>query len=243
MAGEFAGIEEKLKRAHENIVNLDSEITTFFNSAENPIRGDEDLETLIQKSLQQGEREVPLRFAVLAGEIIHHFRSSLDHLAWLFAIPDIREKTPTKIEFPIFHDRFNKEGAPSIEGKIKIFASQVQTIMRAIQPYEGIDHDADTDALWVIHDLDRKAKHRELPLMFVAFTTGSEELNRLVNYYGSEEMPIPDWVQSQMKKELKLTTLIAFREFSKGNSQPLIPALSQLENEVRRIVELFKPEL
>ena len=240
----LAGIHEKLKRAHENIDNLNREIIAFFNSSEDPIGDNEDLETIFQKSLQLGEREVPKRFAVLAGEIIQHFRSSLDYLAWLLAIPDIREKRPLSITFPVFHDRFNKDGAPIIKGKVEIFASsKVQQMMRDIQPYEGIDVDPDTDMLWIIHDLDRKAKHRELPLMFTGFSLGSEILNQIGNLYGSEKADIPDWVKAQMKEDIKLSPLIAFREFSKGNSQSIIQALTQLENEVRRIVDLFEPEL
>jgi hypothetical protein len=244
MTGEFAGIEEKLKRAHESIDNLNGEITAFFDSSEYPIRGDEDLEVMFDKCFAQGEREVPIRFPVIAGEIIHHFRSSLDHLAWLFALPDVRETKTASITFPILHDRFNKDGTPSIKGKVEIFArSTVQQMIRDIQPYEGIDHNPDTDMLWIIHDLDRKAKHRELPLIFTAFTTGSELLNRIANLYGNEDVEIPDWVKIQMKKDIKISPLIAFREFSKGNSQPIIPALTQLENEVRRVIDLFKPQL
>ncbi len=237
------GIYEKLKRAHENIINLEREANGFFQEGENVIVGDEDLEVLLQKAKYQGERELPLRFAVLVGEILHHFRSSLDHAAWLLARPDWRIKRPTKIEFPVFHDRFDKNGSPSLKGKIEMFSSKaVQKFVEGIQPYEGPD--PSNDMLWLIHDLDRKAKHRELPLMATGFDLGGPQINALVAFYTTNPIqPIPEDVRRQLKKNVRISPHIVFGDFVKGKPQPVIFGLGQLERQTRKIIELLADEL
>ncbi len=52
------------------------------------------------------ERAIPLRFSVLAGEIVHHLRSCLDHIVWHFSNPAYRtdERKRRYIEFPDLKD-------------------------------------------------------------------------------------------------------------------------------------------
>jgi hypothetical protein len=50
--------------------------------------------------IARGDPNPPLRFAVLAGEIIHHLRSTLDHLIHVLVMKNA--KTPTRRhQFPI----------------------------------------------------------------------------------------------------------------------------------------------
>src|SRR5271165_3079997 len=166
------GINEKLERAHENIINLELEIDDFFRKNEPPGSGKKDLQALSEHAGHWNNLEVPIRFSVLAAEIIHHFRSCLDHIAYPLAKPEIRRDKPQRIEFPIFHDRFDKQGSPSLKGKIETFASlRVKKLMVTVQPYRGLN--PSNTILWLIHDLDRQAKHRELPLTVLGFTFGS----------------------------------------------------------------------
>lgn len=237
------GINEKLKRANENIINLEAEIALFFKECKYPIVGDEDIKALDEKVKYFETLRVPLRFSVLAGEILHHFRSSLDHIAWLLSFSEIREKTPVRVEFPVFCERFNKDGSPSLKGKIEIFASDAaQQIIKRVQPYNGPD--PLNDMLWIIHDLDRKAKHRELPLTFIAFDMGSPELNAIGNFYADNPgAPFPFHLARKIQQNMKPTPLVAFADFSKGESQPIIPALRSLEGEVRYVLNQLLGEL
>src|SRR5438445_13331496 len=97
MSHPLEGIREKLKRADQNIRNLESEISPFIarfptfeypvmTPGTDPIFTDEQREAWKKFGLEFREREreeiIPPRFAVLAGEIIHHLRSCFDHLAW-----------------------------------------------------------------------------------------------------------------------------------------------------------------
>jgi hypothetical protein len=114
MTDALEGINEKLKRANENILNLEAEITRFFQESKHPIIGNEYKNLLLKKAEYNFSRKIPIRFSVLAGEIINQFRSSLDHIAWPLAIPDERRNHPTKIEFPVFCE---KSKAASCEAK------------------------------------------------------------------------------------------------------------------------------
>jgi len=97
----FNGIFEKLKRADENIVNLKVEIDAFISSGEYPVIPHPNSE-MWQKAVDYHRNKlVPKRFSVLAGEIVHHLRSSLDHIVWHFSSDDARKK-PNGLEFPMF---------------------------------------------------------------------------------------------------------------------------------------------
>jgi hypothetical protein len=51
--------------------------------------------------LQHARREIPARFGVLAGEVVHHLRSILDHIIWLLSSEQYRRTNETQIAFPI----------------------------------------------------------------------------------------------------------------------------------------------
>ena len=236
------GINEKLKRAHENIVNLEVEIARFFKESECPIVGDEDIDALYEKTEYLGKLRIPLRFSVLAGEILHHFRSSLDHIAWLLARPECREEKPTKIEFPIFCERFDKNGSPSLKGKIEVFTSDTaKHIIERVQPYNGSD--PLNDKLWIIHDLDRKAKHRELPLTLTGFDSGPI-INAIGNFYAANPTaPMSFQLARKLKNEFKPSPVILFADFSKGQPAPMIEALNALKDEVWFVFQELLGEL
>ena len=77
----LAGCWAKVKRAKECIKNLNVEITAFLGSEPKPYRvvGKQDEQTG-EYAFIASCPSLPPRFAVLIGEIIHHLRSSLDHL-------------------------------------------------------------------------------------------------------------------------------------------------------------------
>src|SRR5207302_10873159 len=102
MGHPFDGIEEKLKRADQNIRNLDSEMASWIQSSDYPTIPNDNIEVFQKAVDYHAAREMPLRFSVLAGEVVHHLRSCLDHLAWAFSSTKERTEHPTRIEFPVF---------------------------------------------------------------------------------------------------------------------------------------------
>jgi hypothetical protein len=116
----FAGIEEKLKRANENIRNLDAEIAGFFQECRYPVVPENNNELLLDAIKYHQQLVIPPRFSVLVGEIIHHLRSCLDHVVWIFSCEEYRVSKFRKIEFSIFEKRpVDKMSRSLYEGKIK----------------------------------------------------------------------------------------------------------------------------
>ena len=133
----FAGIYKKLERADENIVSLNNEIVQFFKESKYPIIPD-----IRDKSWQDAvyyhrDLEVPKRFSVLAGEIIHHLRSCLDHIVWHFSSDAARLLHENALEFPVFFTPpLTKDELSRYNRKIKgITQTKVLTIIERLQPY------------------------------------------------------------------------------------------------------------
>src|SRR5689334_3895041 len=81
MSDYLVGCWAKLDRAEENIQNLDHEIAEFLQSGIScEINAQHRESTNEYVFIASGESKTPARFAVLAGEIVHQLRSSLDHL-------------------------------------------------------------------------------------------------------------------------------------------------------------------
>src|SRR6266700_1303769 len=97
----FAGIAKKLERADENIVNLHNEILRFFKESKYPVIPD-----VKDKSWQDAvnyhrDLKISKRFSVLAGEVVHHFRSCLDHVVWHFSSDTAKLLHENALEFPV----------------------------------------------------------------------------------------------------------------------------------------------
>jgi hypothetical protein len=87
MSHPLDGCWAKIKRANENIDNLRTEIINFTGSNDYRVVRDVNKETRKYTFRAFGpDNAIPLRFSVLAGEIIHHLRSSLDHLTWALVL-------------------------------------------------------------------------------------------------------------------------------------------------------------
>jgi hypothetical protein len=76
------GCRARVERAKEHFQDLRSEFAAFreldpygISSYANPATGE-------YVHLARVSQEPPVRWGVVAGEIVHHLRSALDHLAW-----------------------------------------------------------------------------------------------------------------------------------------------------------------
>jgi hypothetical protein len=241
------GVYLKLKRADENVINLQAEIDRFLDGCEYPVIPDRNDKRLQEALKYYRELRVPLRFSVLAGEIVHHLRSSLDHIVW--TLTDSSYKTPkneSAIAFPILRERpITKDEITYFERKIGgVKHLWAIDLIKKLQPHEAPD--PLDDPLLIVHDMDRLSKHRELPLVItsvnITITSNSAELHAAI------------WAHTQGRKlstrENALVTLavqqhpnprlnVAFPDFGKRKTQAIVPSLSQLLNYVARVSEGF----
>jgi hypothetical protein len=243
MKPDFSGIEEKLKRTKENILNLDVEVRRFLETGKYPsVLPYEDKKLLLEGSAYHKERIIPLRFSVLAGEIIHHLRSCLDHVVWEFSGQWYREsKQQTRIQFPVLEVRpVNKPIRTGYEGKVKGISDPGALILiEMLQPCNTADP-IRTSPL-IIHKMDIMDKHRTLVLCgtTMAFDIPIEIFNRFMSYQRGEPGSSPVDIGAEFKRNPYIYAQVAFKEFGRLKNEPLIQGLERLFNWVAMVAKRF----
>jgi hypothetical protein len=241
---QLAGIEEKLKRADENVHNLGVEIGAFLKASPDAGVANDKRKAAEEWLKFHVEREIPPRFPVLAGEVIHHLRSSLDHIAWILSSESYRQSNERDITFPILTTRPKQDKKSAYDRKIKgITAPAALTLIEQLQPY-NVGNSAD-QPLAIIQDLDNFDKHRALVLVEATFDALISLPTRMLSttligddqsLKENEYSFTPD---SANKGEIKFSRQVAFAEFGERKRQPVVPSLTQLTRELRNIVRKF----
>jgi hypothetical protein len=158
------GMKAKIVRADETIVRLEAEIDAFL-SREYRVIGEVDVNGRAYVFTAFGEPKLPPRFAVLAGEVIHHLRSCLDHL--VTQLVTVEGGTPNhRHEFPLCRTPDAFEIARKRKKIAGVSANAAKRIREA-QPYKA-DPKPGNSTLLLIHELDIIDKHR---LVLVVVTT------------------------------------------------------------------------
>jgi hypothetical protein len=253
---------ERLKRADENIQNLNREILAFLAPApivtlavnvrtRNPIITDEDREMFEKLKKFISSASVTPRLKVLTGEIIHHLRCAFDHLAWQLSSTDLQAKSPNQIEFPVFKERpklcgITKDKMCRYCRKIEGIASpSALARIDSLQPY--LRTDASRHLLWIIHDMDRNDKHRELVLLAY---TGALNVNAMAQASGVAQM-MPWEIKARsvhiigpakVEMKIQMAAQIALNEFSGREDQPIIPTLQNFLRFTSDAIESFAEE-
>jgi hypothetical protein len=234
-------VSEKLKRTHENIGNLKSEISGFFQSSAYPEIPQEDADALLEAIAYHKQLPIPVRFAVLSGEIIHHLRSILDHIVWQFSSPEYRAKHPTLIQFPIRKARpVDKDSIASYERKIEGIATiELRNLIEQLQPYNAPD--PLDDPLLILHSMDIVDKHREIVLCLSAggmdFPSNMRDV--IESYQPANPQLNSAQVAFKFKRHGKLLPQVAFKDFGRREIEPVVPGLTELLNEVVLVVKAF----
>jgi hypothetical protein len=98
---DLTGVDLKLRRADTHLEDLDHSVTAFLNDVNaKPLLLELDRETGHHAYCVQYLPPTPTDWPLIAGEILFHLRSALDHLAWQLVLLD--KRTPTKYtKFPI----------------------------------------------------------------------------------------------------------------------------------------------
>lgn len=146
-------------RANELISNLEGELRVFLTSEPKPYK--------IERKRRNEDREfhliasgpaLPIRFAVLVGEIIHHLRSSLDRVIWALASRNGKNLSE-RLQFPICDSNAGFEKSKS-RGVIKDVGNEAVKIIESVQPFrQAIPRDTVLCALARASNID---KHRLL---------------------------------------------------------------------------------
>lgn len=164
------GCRAKLERAHELLASLEIAVERYLT--QDPplfkLDGRHSEDGLEYALMAYGVHEVPLWFSVVTGEIVHHMRSSLDHM--VCALVARNGGTPTRLhQFPICttKDAFKKACE---RGYLKGVGPTAKQLIKDVQPFTSTTPD-DT-VLWVVSEYDNADKHRLLTVLTSIATVG-----------------------------------------------------------------------
>jgi hypothetical protein len=153
MVFEIDGIDARLERAKENIINLTGEITAFLRGVCDGI-------------VVSAAPPIPSRLGAWAGESIYLMRSALDHLAWQLVIAAGGEPGQ-RTAFPVFalDPARNEESLATYDGCVEGMSDTAKVRIQKLQPYHRHGR-RKQNVLWILDDLSSTDQHTGLALRF-----------------------------------------------------------------------------
>lgn len=169
----LGGCLSKLDRAMETSEILAAEVQIFNGIAARqlvitPKLATDGLEYFL---IASGHVDIPIRFSVLTGEIVHHMRSALDHLIGGLVLSNGNSLSKNH-QFPICSTREQYQRAKD-KGMIRGLRKSSYDIIESLQPFaQPVPGDT---VLSVIQDYDNQDKHRVL-LLTNSLTTIADDI-------------------------------------------------------------------
>lgn len=245
---QLKGVQLKIARAEKQLAALNRAISLHIESNPYTLVGDFESETS-EDYVVRAQARNPIRpgWAVVVGDITHNLRSALDHLAWQLAMPN----PPSKTGFPVFlkqkeynrRTRGRKPAPGSGLSMVRGMPNAARTSIRDLQPYRRAklrQRTADSDPLWLLHELNRVDKHQVLQI--AAFTLSVIAIHLIVDgrrgggYFAVHKGPlkngaeiwrrrIPGQPRPKVEMDYKFTPDIAFAEPGPAFGRPVIDTL------------------
>jgi hypothetical protein len=240
---QLIGVREKLDRANQNILNLKSEINAFLNERPDSTASDDNKNAGEELFEFWAKRKIPPRFSVIAGEIVHHLRSCLDHIAWILSSDSYRISDERQIAFPIITRKtpWDNDTISRYNRNIKgITDAGALALIAKLQPHHAADP-AD-DPIAIVHELNRIDKHHNLVLVITSFNmrmTIPVQDAIVIGGYGN--MEINRAVLTE-KVSFQIAPYMAFGQFGKREKQPVIESLTHLFDAIGDVVKMFAGE-
>lgn len=241
MSRTLEGINEKIKRSNETIRKLHVDTKAFFDRSDYPSIPHEDDETFKKVIDYHRQRPIPVRFGVLAGEVVHHLRSCLDHIVWGLSCKEKRQRDPVGIAFPILDMKpANKKELEAYNRKVEGLLPMAKITVDRFQPYQRADFA--NDPLSIIHHMDIFDKHRELTVVFpsVFIVPGRATLRAFMEHRKARTEASFRNFKSTLKSDSQSVPRVAFGRFGDRESYPLIPGLQELSDSVSIVVGEFE---
>lgn len=261
-------IKVKIERAREHVDALKSEIDAFWKDEPYVVVPEEEQQTGDRVFRVRIQRELPRRWAAIAGDVVHNLRSALDHLAW--QLVEANGNTPDhRTEFPIGRDAndFNSRCLKKVKGA----SDPAVRLVASLEPYKGGD-----ERFFALHTLDIVDKHRLLITVGAARDSvihGPEAIKIVEVRLGGPDGPIvplpfePEYVRFHFAALHKAFPLkdgaeiyrieralrdrpnvdmnpqfhfeAAFGETGVFEGEPIVPILVQLANLIDSTIDIF----
>lgn len=260
MAYGLDGCLAKIERAKEHHESLKTYVAEFLKSANECLKqssyhSDDGLKVILRATCPL---EPDLKIAVIAGEIVHQLRSSLDHL--LCALIKQNGNTRSKqSQFPICTTRENYDNEVR-RGRIKGVSLTAEKLIEQFQPYNN--KDPNTTTICVTSNLNNWDKHNALVISAAAAQVGEnieidggtkEVPAQITNFSMPETIKLEngkaDYFYIQLaapapgvivKSSIKLHMAIEIDE--KGTLAPLIDVMEEIIASTEGTIRLFREE-
>lgn len=264
MSNLMDGCWAKIERANEHIGYLAAELQRYADTNTDRYRLITDIHRdtglcIVKIFDNNPSHVVPTRLAVIAGEILHHLRSSLDHLVWALVL--CKHPAPEfRVAFPVCETSAKYEKALR-EGIMKGVTGRSIALIKSVQPYH--ESEPRKSPLFVLHQLNNTEKHRLLLVAFAAvaqphkigidpgkgditfglpdpkvikpFTRPTKDGTEFFRY-------TLDRIDDTVKVNLEVSCQIVLDEGQVGELQPIIPRLAQLRDATVKVLDLFRGE-
>ncbi len=155
------GSKVKIERAHKHVQELTIAIKEFLASNPFSVIYEDEAGTGDRAYFIKINRQIPIEWGAIIGDIVHNARSALDLLAWQMVL--MNDGTPDRrTTFPISSNAkgFEKRASQNLFGAS---AKAIQFI-KDLRPYQG-----GNESLWRLHSLDITDKHRLILTVGVAY--------------------------------------------------------------------------
>lgn len=156
------GSFEKCKRALEHLETFKAETRAWLQVQPYRIVGKFERETN-EYVFHVGLPAAPVRFGVVAGEIIHSLRSALEHLVGQLVLANKQplRTGPNGNGFPVLKEPPSEGFDKRTKGKLRGVCAEARAVVERVQPYRR-KNDPRTDPLLILDQLWIEDKHRLL---------------------------------------------------------------------------------
>jgi hypothetical protein len=200
---------EKIKRAADQITELDTAIRAFFKATSYEIVSHVDLEADEEVWRFQLTGKIPHYLSVQVGEILHNLRSALDQML-AEVVVRVSKRSESGVQFPFAVSLDNFEAAL---GQQKKLPPPAVVMIRNLKPYKG-----GNALLWLLHSTNRRDKHRMGLVPINLRTTG--RVSYLSVWYG-QALIIGSRYGQHLRAERKITDADYVRHAVKGHASGL----------------------
>ncbi len=169
----YEGARLKIERANHHIANLNARMEAFRNSNVATVEINPDAGNEAIKHDFTDKSAVP-ELALIAGDAIHNLKCALDY-SWLETVAKLVPSAVSKFaKFPVYRTRDEVEAALRNRQVDVCSPALFDLVMSKIQPYDGGNF-----AIWPVHKLDIRDKHRLLiPVIQYSSIDGIETENQ-----------------------------------------------------------------
>lgn len=242
MGNRFESTRLKIAGAKKHILDLDSEIKTFFD--DNPYER-------VKPDLLSSEysifkfklvRQIPNSIPELVGDAAGKLRAALDHAVFAVASA-VNGDGVRKASFPFSRDADRFEN--NLKGTCKDVPQEIYSVFRSLKPYRG-----GNDLLFALNEICNGDKHK----FVTPVGLGALEINRPSGGVTILAMPNrPSWDSGTQEMDLmaltpktddeaqiKFTFFVAFNGIQVVSPHPVVPVLNQMANHVEQIVDAIE---